>query len=81
LIQRTPALYARTRTVGRLGSELTGPGQARLVLSGWPGASERNLRSLGVGIQVVLELTGRRGAHFSIVRTVDGGVFHFTWAP
>lgn len=79
LVSRTPGIYARTRSVGRLGAELLEPGQARLVLTGWPGITERSIRAVGIGVEVVLGLTGRRGVRWKWVRTEDGAVLRLAW--
>jgi hypothetical protein len=79
LIRRTPILYSKTRNVGRLEASLVQPGVARLTLTGWPSLAERSARSIGIGIQTVLSLSGRMGVRWTWARTKDGAVFELRW--
>lgn len=79
MIQRTPSIYARTRNIGELKAELRLPGLARLTLTGWPNPTDRQLFSLVVGLEEVLELTGRTHARTNYRRAPDGAVFDLSW--
>jgi hypothetical protein len=81
LVARTPKMYALTRNVGKLDARMVRPGVAELTLSGWPDVSDRHLRSLGVSIATVVELTGRRSPGFEVRRTGEGAVYTLTWTP
>ena len=79
LIKRTPLFYARSRNTGQLASRLTGPGRAEVQLSGWPEVSDRTLRTIGIGIQCVLQLAGRPEARMTHSRTASGGRYEVRW--
>jgi hypothetical protein len=79
LIARTPGIYARSRNVGRLTARMLEPGIAELVLSDWPGVSTRHMRTLGVSMAQVAELSGRRDPCFAYTPTRDGAVYRLSW--
>jgi hypothetical protein len=79
LIKRTPMVYSRSRNVGQLTARLQTPGTGEVILSDWPDVSERTLRSIGVGIQSVLEIAGRRDVRMSFARTSEGGRYELRW--
>jgi hypothetical protein len=81
LIARTPSMYALSRNVGKLGARVVRPGVAELTLTGWPDVTDRHLRTLGISISRVVELTGRRNPAFQVRRTDDGAVYTLTWTP
>ena len=55
------------------------PGVAEGMLSEYPSFTPPELRSLGVGIQCILELAGRRDVQVSCERKPDGGRYVFRW--
>jgi hypothetical protein len=55
------------------------PCHAELNLSGWPDASDRQLRVLAVSIQRVVELSGRRDVQISHARTPQAGCYKLRW--
>ena len=55
------------------------PGRSEIVLSGWPSVSERHVRTLGVSIETVVRLAGRRDVRASYVLTEDGAMFRLNW--
>ncbi len=79
LITRTPVLYSKWRNIGQLESRLLGPGNSEIVLRGWPGVSERNVRTLAVSIETVLRLAGRRAVRMDWTRTADGARYLAYW--
>ena len=79
LIARTPMLYSKWRNIGQLESRLVAPGQSELWLRGWPGVSERNVRTVGVSIETVLRLAGRRAVRVEWTRTADGARYLAFW--
>jgi hypothetical protein len=82
LISRAPILYSKWRNVGRLETTAGGsPGKAELVLSEWPGMSERNIRSLGITIATVLRLAGRKQIKVQSQSTPDGAKYTVVWQP
>jgi hypothetical protein len=79
LIARTPVMYSKWRNIGQLESKVLGPGRSEIWLRGWPGVSERNVRTLGVSIETVLRLAGRRAVRIEWTRTTDGARFLAFW--
>jgi hypothetical protein len=79
LIARTPVIYSKWRNIGQLESKLLAPGRAEIWLRGWPGVSERNVRTLGVSIETVLRLAGRRAVRVEWTRTTDGARYLACW--
>ena len=79
LVTRTNLIYARSRNVGKLTSELRGPRSARLVRTEWRNPTDRQHLSLAVAFETVMELTGRYHARCTFKRTSDGGIFQLQW--
>jgi hypothetical protein len=79
LIARTPVLYSKWRNIGMLESNLLKPGRSEILLSAWPGVSERNVRTLAVSIETVLRLAGRRAVRIEYTRTADGARYLAFW--
>ena len=79
LIKRTPMIYSRGRNVGALNSRIVSPGHGELLLTGYPEASDRTLRTIGVGIRSVVELAGRREVRIAYARMSDGGRYDIRW--
>jgi hypothetical protein len=79
LLKRTPVLYSKWRNIGQLESRLLAPGRSELWLRGWPGVSERNVRTLGVSIETVLRLAGRKAVRVEWTRTTDGARYIAYW--
>jgi hypothetical protein len=81
LIKRTPMIYARSRNVGQLSARIVAPGQAELRLIDWPDISDRQMRSIGVGIEAVVGLSGRHDVRMSCVHTSEGARYELRWRP
>lgn len=79
LLARTPLYYAKSRNVGRLAGRVVAPGRAELVLSEWPGVSARHARALGISIETVVKLAGRKGVTMAWEPTRDGAHYRLTW--
>jgi hypothetical protein len=79
LVARAPLLYARVRNAGTLGVTALGARDAQLALTGWRDSTERQLLSLAVSFETILELTGRPHARCTFKRTSDGGTFRLRW--
>ena len=79
LLRRTPLIYARGHSVGKIEPTIYEPGKARVVLTGWPDMPD--LRRLGVaaGIQAVLEVAGRKNVRVDREGTPDGALYHVRW--
>jgi hypothetical protein len=76
---RAPLIYAKAHNVGTLAAQATAPGRAEARVAGWPAMSDRALRSVGISLQVVLELVGRRDVRGTGFRTGAGAVYLFRW--
>ena len=79
LIKRTPVIYARGRNVGQLSARVLSPGHAELLLVDWPDISDRQMRSIGVGIEAVVALSGRHDVHMSCAHTGEGARYELRW--
>ena len=79
LIARTPVLYSKWRNIGTLESNLIAHGRSEILLRGWLGVSERNVRTLAVSIETVLRLAGRRAVRIEYTRTADGARYLAFW--
>ena len=79
LIARTPVIYSKWRNIGQLESKIVAPGRSEIWLRGWPGVSERNVRTLGVWIETVLRLAGRKAVRVEWTRTTDGARYLAFW--
>ena len=79
LLSRTPIIYARGHSVGKIEPTITAPGRATVVLTGWPGMPD--LRRLGVaaGVEAVLEMAGRKNVSVVFEGTPDGAVYRVRW--
>jgi hypothetical protein len=79
LISRTPIIYARGHSIGKIVSTITAPGRATVVLTGWPDMPD--LRRLGVaaGVESVLEVAGRKNVSVEFEGTADGAVYQARW--
>lgn len=79
LLSRSPIIYGRGHSVGKIEPTILGPGKATVVLSGWPGVPE--LRRLGVaaGVQAVMDVAGRKNVTVRYDATDDGAIYHVRW--
>lgn len=79
LIKRAPIIYARSRNCGKLSARMLSPGVSEVILSDYPNLTAPELRSLGVGIQCILEFAGRREVQVTCELRSDGGRYVFRW--
>jgi hypothetical protein len=79
IMSRAPILYAKWRNIGRLETKVVSHGRVELVLTEWPGMSERNIRSLGITIETVLRLAGRKQIKVLPQSTPDGAKYTVVW--
>jgi len=81
LISRTPIIYSRGHSIGKIEPRITGPGQAEVLLTGWPDMPD--LRRLGVaaGVEAVMEVAGRKNVKVTYEGTADGAVYRVRWDP
>ena len=79
LVVRVPGIYRRTRNVGQMVVNASARGSAELALIQYPAIVSRDIRSIGVGLEVVLSLTGRTAARAAARPTADGAIFTVTW--
>jgi hypothetical protein len=79
LVRHAPKAYAKGHQGGALTATLVGPGSARLVLGGWPDASDLRLLGIGCAMGAVLEAAGRKNVEITRTRTSDGAEFSVRW--
>ena len=79
LLARTPAIYERGHSVGKLRSEIRRPGDARIWLTDWPDASDLRLQGVAYGIWATLEVAGRSDIDVTWDRTPDGAEYYARW--
>jgi hypothetical protein len=79
LVKRTPSLFARSYSRGRLAAHFTGTGTAEVDLFDWPDVSRFRLIAISSGIRAVLRVAGRKDVKVAIVRTAEGARFTATW--
>ncbi len=79
LLRRTPLIYERGHSVGKITPRIDGPGRATVVLTQWPQMPD--LRRLGVasGIRAVMEVAGRKDVTVEYDGTDDGAVYRVCW--
>lgn len=80
LVQRTPAIYARGRSQGRLVVTRVGEGSAELSLVGWPDVPDGQLHSVALSTQTILRMSGRAESVVTWTRAPDGGRFFVRFA-
>jgi len=80
LVRRTPVIYGKTYDRGEFTSRIVAPGRAELTLAGWPAMPELDMESLGVAVETVLELAGRRAVRVTWERRSSGAFYVATWS-
>lgn len=80
IMSRAPILYSKWRNVGRLKTNVIDRGKVELVLSEWPGMDTRSIRSLGITIETVMRLAGRKQIRVQSQSTPDGAKYAVAWA-
>jgi hypothetical protein len=81
LISRTPVLFSRAYTKGRLRAVMTTPGLADVELDGWPAVPDIVLRGVRIAIETVLRLSGRNAVRSSVERAPQGAKIRAIWKP
>jgi len=79
IVKRTPSLFARSYSRGRLTSHFTGDGTADVELVDWPDVSRFRLIAIASGIRAVLRVAGRKDVHVTTDRTSEGAKFRARW--
>jgi hypothetical protein len=79
LVTRTPLMFTRAYTHGKLTSGISAPGQAHVELSAWPAVPDIVMRGVRVAVETVLHLAGRKNARVVAQRSADGATFRATW--
>ncbi|MEM9187741.1 MAG: hypothetical protein AAGF12_01095 [Myxococcota bacterium] len=79
IVRRTPILYSKTFDRGELRMEDIGKGRATFVLTGWPTMPEYDLIGLAVGIETLLEFSGRHDARLTWRREPPTIVLNAVW--
>jgi hypothetical protein len=79
LISRTPVIYARGYSRGRLEVTIPRPGRGEIKLMDWPDAPDFTLRGVGVGVETVLVLAGRKDVRVTCERRPHGALLIASW--
>jgi hypothetical protein len=79
LVKRTPLIYTRGRNVGQMESRLIAPSTAELLLTRWPDPPPRQMRLIGISVEVVVGLAGRRDVRCDCERKRDGARYLVRW--
>jgi len=80
LLKRTPLLYSKTRSKGRMEADVIGRGKAVAEVTGWGAAMpSRDVRSLALSIETFLTLCGREQVVVRGAPTRDGARFDVRW--
>ncbi len=79
IMARAPLLYSKIRNAGKLTTDYRGPGVARAYLTEWQGGTDKQMFSLSISIEALLEVAGRDHARCKFKRTSDGAMFDVTW--
>jgi hypothetical protein len=79
IIVRTPAFYAKSRSVGYMASRILSRGQSESIVSGFPTMPQRDVVILAASIETVLTLASRQEVKSKGERTADGARFMTTW--
>ncbi len=79
LISRTPMIWSKSRNTGKLESRRVAPGHGVVLLTGWPEVTDRHARTLGVSLETVLTVAGRRDVRWTWERTRSGASFDIRW--
>lgn len=79
LLLRAPIVYGRSHSTGTIVPEVSEPGRARAVLTGWPGMSDLRRVGVATGIETLLSVSGRTDAKVEFEATADGAIFHVSW--
>jgi len=79
IVKRTPSLFARSYSRGRLTSNFIGDGTADVELVDWPDVSRFRLIAIASGIRAVLRVAGRKDVHVTTDRTSEGAKFRARW--
>jgi hypothetical protein len=79
LLERTAFLFRKTYNRGQARAQRLGDNAAQVVVIDWPKMPDYPIRGLQVGIQTLIELSGRNGVLVRHLRTTDGAKFHVSW--
>lgn len=80
LVKRSAMMYSKARSVGTLDAQMV-PGGANLELTKFPGATDRQVRSLALACARILELAGEKDVRFSLRLRPDGALMQLRWGP
>jgi hypothetical protein len=79
LISRTPLLYSKTRSKGRMTARRISPGLAVAEIEGWSGMPPRDVRAIALSIETTLRLCGRENVTCSAEPTANGARYEIRW--
>jgi hypothetical protein len=79
LISRTPLLYSKTRSKGRMTARRVSPGLATAEIEGWPQMPPRDVRAIALSIETTLRLCGRERVSCTAASTATGARYEIRW--
>ena len=79
IMTRAPLMFGKLRNAGKLTVDYRGPGAARATLTEWRNGTDRQMFSLSISFEALMEVAGREHVRCKFKRTSDGAVFDVTW--
>lgn len=79
LMTRGPTIFGKTYSHGRVHSEFSEHGTARIALE-WPNPPELVVRTLGIAIEELLLAGGRTRVRVTPERNARGAIYHCLWS-
>lgn len=79
LIARTPLLYSKTRSKGRMTARRVSPGLGVAEIEGWSDMPPRDVRAIALSIETTLRLCGREHVTCTAQSTPSGARYEIRW--
>ncbi len=75
MVSKAPLFFSKSYKRGSLQARFMENGKFEVILMDWPDVPTRDLEVIGVALQRVLELTGRKEVFVLPARTRDGAIY------
>ena len=79
LMARSPMIYEKSYSIGKMSVTQVGPGDARIVIDEWPDTPEMAIRGVRVGTQTLLALAGFKNVQVVCKALPDGAEIRATF--
>jgi hypothetical protein len=79
LVRRTPLLFSKTFDRGEMTTRVIEKGHAECRVTGWPEITPMQVQGIGIGVQTVLTVAGRKDVRVARERTPTGALYQATW--